>query len=113
MLNVFTCECLLEHLIQMTYDEIEERIMNYVMFSLINKRMMYIHTGLDVLFFCIDFAHIVLHFVNETLFCIKRSDVYDDTCLDFIDFNGINNCCKNCVCCLTDSLTKYLIRLSK
>ena len=42
-LIIYTCECLLDHLIRMTEDEIEKYIVNHVMFSLSDIWLMYIH----------------------------------------------------------------------
>ena len=113
MINIFTCECLMEHQVRMSYSEIEECIMNYVIFSLINKWLLFIHTDEDIYFFCIDAIHIIRVFTHEEVFCIRRSGFCDDTCLDLCDFSGINNCCENCLSILTDSLKKYLIKLRK
>ena len=44
---------------------------------------------------------------------MKRSEFFDDTCLDLCDFTGVNHCCYNCLIILTDSLKKYLIQLRK
>lgn len=112
-LNIHTCECPLDHLVRLPYDEIEKYIINYVIFSLADKWLMFIHNDSEILFFCLDCLFIVRKFTYETIFCLKRSDVFDDTCLDFIDYAGINNCCQNCLLCLCASLKKYLIRLLK
>lgn len=112
-LNIHTCECLLDHLVRLPYDEIEKYIINYVIFSLADKWLMFIHNDSEILFFCLDCLFIVRKFTYETIFCLKRSDVFDDTCLDFIDYAGINNCCQNCLLCLCASLKKYLIRVLK
>lgn len=112
-LNIHTCECPLDHLVRLPYDEIEKYIINYVIFSLADKWLMFIHNDSEILFFCLDCLFIVRKFTYETIFCLKRSDVFDDTCLDFIDYAGINNCCQNCLLCLCASLKKYLIRVLK
>ena len=112
-LNIHTCECPLDHLVRLPYDEIEKYIINYVIFSLADKWLMFIHNDSEILFFCLDCLFIVRKCTYETIFCLKRSDVFDDTCLDFIDYAGINNCCQNCLLCLCASLKKYLIRLLK
>ena len=87
--------------------------MNYVIFSLADKWLMYVHNDSEILFFCLDALCIVRKFTYETVFCLKRSGVFDDTCLDLADFSGINNCCQNCLLCLTVSLKKYLVRVLK
>ena len=52
-------------------------------------------------------------FVHERVFCIKRSGLFDDTCLDLADFSGISNCCENCLQIITISLKKCLVKLKK
>ena len=113
MLDIYTCECLLEHLVRLPYEEIEKYIMNYVIFSLADKWLMFIHNDCEMLFFCLDSLCIVRKFTRETIFCIKRSGLFDDTCLDLADFTGINNCCQNCLLILNNSLKKYLVKVLK
>ena len=113
MINIFTCDCLLEHLVHMSYKQIEECVMNYVIFSLTDKWLMFIHNDEDVLFFCIETVRMVRIFTHEQVFCLKRSGFFNDTCLDLCDFSGVNNCCQNCLLILTNSLKRYLIKLSK
>ena len=111
--NIYTCDCLLDHLIRMSEEEIEKYIMNHVIFSLSDKWLMYVHNDPDVLFFCLRALCIVRVFINERVFCMKRSGFFDDTCLDLADFSGINNCCENCLFCLVNSLKKYLLGVKK
>ena len=113
MINIFTCECLLERLVYMSQKQIEECIMNYVIFSLTDKWLMFIYNDDNIQFFCIDALRVIRTFTNEQVFCIKRSGFFDDTCLDLCDFNGVNNCCQNCLSILSCSLEKYLIELRK
>ena len=112
-LIIFTRECLLDHLIKMTEDEMEKYIMNHLIFSLSDRWLMYINLQNTVLFFCLRSLNIVRPFVRETVFCIKRSDLFNDTCLDLADFSGISNFCQNCIQLLITSLKKYLIKLKK
>ena len=113
MINIFTCECLLEHLVYMSYKQIDECIMNYVIFSLTGKWLMFIYDDEDIYFFCMEAIHIVRVFTHEQVFCLKRSGFFDNTCLDLCDFTGVNNCCENCLSILFDSLKRYLIKLRK
>ena len=43
-LIIFTCECLIDHLVKMNEDEIEKYVYNHVMFSLSDSWLMYIHS---------------------------------------------------------------------
>ena len=112
-LIIYTCECLLDHLIRMTEDEIEKYIVNHVMFSLSDRWLMYIHSQGDILFFCLRCLNITRPFIMERIFCIKRSGFFDDTCLDFIEFSGLNNTCQNCLETLTIKLKNYLVKVKK
>ena len=96
----------------MTNDEIEKYIMNHVLFSLTDRWLMFIQSGNNILFFCLRTVQIIRPF-NERVFCYKRSGFFDDTCLEFIDFSGVNNCCQNCLQILTSSLKKNLVRVEK
>ena len=62
---IFSCDCLLDHLIRMTNDEIEKYIMNHVIFSLSDRWLMFICSGNNILFFCIRAVHIIRPFINE------------------------------------------------
>ena len=88
-LIIFSCECLLDHLIKLTEAEIEKYIMNHVIFALSDRWLMYIHSQNNVLFFCLRCLNFIRSFVHERVFCIKRSDLFDDICLDLVDFSGI------------------------
>ena len=96
----------------MTNDEIEKYIMNHVLFSFTDRWLMFIQSGNNFLFFCLRTLHIIRRF-NERVFCYKRSGFFGDTCLEFIDFSGVNNCCQNCLQILTSSLKKNLVRVEK
>ena len=110
---IFTCECLLDHLIKMTEEETLNYVMNHEIFSLSDSWIMFIQSGSNILFFCIRSLNITRPFVNERVFCLKRSSFLDDTCLEFVQFSGINNCCQNCLQLITSNLKKNLIMIKK
>ena len=110
---IFTCECLLDHLIKMTEEETQNYIMNHEIFSLSDSWLMFIQSGRNVLFFCIRTLKIIRPFLNERVFCLKRSGFFDDTCLELVDYSGINNCCQNCLHLITSNLKKNLIMVKK
>ena len=110
---IFTCECLLDHLIKMTEEETLNYVMNHEIFSLSDSWLMFIQSGNNILFFCIRALNIIRPFVNERLFCLKRSYFWDDTCLEFVQFSGIHNCCQNCLQLITSNLKKNLIMVKK
>ena len=97
----------------MTNNEIENYIQNHKIFSLSDRWLMFIYSTDNVLFFCLRAVHIIKPFINERVFCYKRSGFFDDTCLELIDFSGINNCCQNCLQLLTANLKKNLYKVKK
>lgn len=113
MKHVYTCFCLLEHLIRLPYSEIMKCIASHDIFYLKDKWIMFLCDGISFYFFCLDTLRIMKKFTNETIFCLKRNGIFDDTCLDFMDFSGVNNCCSNCCISLIDVFKKYLIKVKK
>ena len=113
-MEFFTCECMLDKLIEMTQNEIAEYIFSQEIFSLSDSGwLILIQEGNNLLFFCIRFLNIIKPFVNERIFCLRRSAILDDTCLEFMQFSGVNNCCQNCLEIITANLKKNLILIKK
>ena len=111
---IFTCECMLDHLIRMTENEILNYLMSQEIFSLSDSGwLMLIQAGNNLLFFCIQFLNIIRPFVNERVFSLKRSSTWDDTCLEYMQFSGVNNCCQNCLEIITINLKRNLILIKK
>ena len=110
----FTCECMLDHLIKMTEDEILNYLSSQEIFSLSESGwLILIQERNNLLFFCIRFLNIIRPFVNERIFCLRRSSIWDDTCLEFMQFSGVNNCCQNCLEIITNNLRRNLIVIKK
>ena len=113
-MNFFTCECMLDHLIKMTENEIISYLSSQEIFSLADSGwMIFIQRGNNLLFFCIKILNIIRPFTNERVFCLRRSSFWDDTCLEFMQFNGVNNCCQNCLEIIIINLKKSLISIKK
>ena len=75
-MEFFTCECMLDKLIEMTRDEIVNYIFSQEIFSLSDFGwLIVIKEGNNFLFFCIRFLNIIKPFVSERIFCLKRSAV--------------------------------------
>ena len=112
---IFTCECMLDHLIRMTENEILNYLMSQEIFSLSDSGwLILIQEENNLLFFCIRFLNIIKPFVNERIFCLKRSSSFwDDTCLEYMQFSGVNNCCQNCLEIITVNLKRNLIMIRK
>ena len=113
-MEFFTCECMLDKLIEMTQNEIAKYIFSQEIFSLSDSGwLILIQEGNNILFFCIRFLNIIKPFVSERIFCLRRSAILADTCLEFMQFSGVNNCCQNCLEIITAKLKKNLILIKK
>ena len=113
-MEFFTCECMLDKLIEMTRDEIVAYIFSQEIFSLSDSGwLILIQERNNILFFCIKFLNIIKPFVSEKIFCLRRSAILDDTCLEFMQFSGVNNCCRNCLEIITAKLKENLILIKK
>ena len=113
-MEFFTCECMLDRLIGMTENEILNYVFSQEIFSLSESGwLILIQEANNLLFFCIRFLNIIKPFVCERIFCLKRSGIFDDTCLEFMQFSGVNNCCQNCLEIITANLKKNLILIKK
>ena len=113
-MEFITCECLFDKLIEMNRNEIVNYICNQEIFSLSDSGwLILIQEGNNVLFFCIRFLNIIKPFVSERIFCLKRSAIWDDTCLEFMQFSGVNNCCPNCLEIITVKLKENLFLIKK
>ena len=110
----FTCECMLDHLIKMSENEILNYLSSQEIFSLSDSGwLILIQEGNNILFFCIRFLNIIKPFINERIFCLRRSPLLDDTCLEFMQFIGVNNSCQNCLEIITINLKRNLILIKK
>ena len=113
-MEFFTCECMLDKLIEMTFNEIISYISGQEIFSLSDSGwLILIQKGNKILIFCIRFLNIIKPFISERIFCLRRSAILDDTCLEFMQFSGVNNCCQNCLEIITAKLKKNLILIKK
>ena len=113
-MEFFTCECMLDKIIEMTRNEIIGYICSQEIFSLSdNGWLIVIIQKNNILVFCIRFLNILRPFINERIFCLKRSGIFDDTCLEYMQFSGVNNCCVNCLELVTEKLKENLILIKK
>ena len=113
-MEFFTCECMLDKLIKMTREEIMTYIFSQEIFSLSDCGwLIVILQKNNILVFCIRLLNILRPFINERIFCLKRSGIFDDTCLEYMQFSGVNNCCVNCLELVTEKLKENLILIKK
>ena len=113
ILHIYSCDCILEHLVQLPVSDIEISVIDLTIFSVTSSNLMFIHDDNELFFFCDNASFIIRKFMFERLSCLKRSGFFDDTCLELIDFKGVNDCCFNCLSLLRISLRKYLTKLVK
>ena len=113
-MEFFTCECMLEKLLTMTKDQVFNYIANQEIFSLSDCGwLILIIQKNNILVFCIRFLNILKPFINERIFCLKRSGIFDDTCLEYMQFSGVSNCCVNCLELVSEKLKENLISIKK
>ena len=113
-MEFFTCECMLDKIIEMTRNEIIGYICSQEIFSLSDSGwLIVIIQKNNILVFCIRFLNILKPFINERIFCLKRSGIFDDTCLEYMQFSGVNNCCVNCLELVSEKLKENLISIKK
>lgn len=114
---IYTCDCLLDHLIRLTGEKLELYIMNHNIYSLSDRWMMLLIRKNDFVFFCLKCLNFMRPFMNERILCLKRNvsfeENYDKTCLDFVELSGINNCCQNCLELIYKKLSEVLIKIIK
>ena len=74
-LNIFTCECLLDHLIMMR-NESEKKIVTKI-FSITDrcniKCITRLHSENNIYIFCLRCLNILRPFMQESVLCLKRS----------------------------------------
>ena len=112
MVYIYTCNCLLEHILMTPYVEIERSVSNFDIFS-INKKIMLLYNGESLHFFCMDAVCFAKRFTKNDIYCLKRSGIWDDTCLDCLVFTGVNNCCINCNILFSRVLEIFLLKIEK
>ena len=113
-MEFFTCECLLKKILTLTEDQIVNYMDSQEIFSLSDSGWLIVIIQKNIIiFFCIRFLNILRPFINERVFCLKRSGIFDDTCLEYMQFSGVNNCCANCLELVIDKLKENLILIKK
>ena len=109
--TIYSCECLLENLIRMTETEIKTAISDYSILSLSDKWLLIIEELNSISFFCINSVNILKPFMHSYIICLKRKDLDDESCLNFIHFGDIYELCGNCLEVLSYYLKCCLIKI--
>ena len=68
----------------MSYYEIEASVSNFDIFT-INNNIHILFNGEELHFFCSNAAYFIKKFEKYDAFCLRRSDVCDDNCINHFD----------------------------
>ena len=112
MVYLYTCNCLLEHLMRISYYQIEVSVSNFDIFT-INNDINIIFNGEELHFFCSNIAYFIkkLEKYNDVL-CL-RSDVSDDNCFDHFQTTGVVCFCIHCNKRFSKSIERFLFKIKK
>ena len=113
MVYLYTCNCLLEHVMKMSYYEIEVSVSNFDIFA-INNNINIIFNGHELHFFCSDVVYFMTKFEKYDGFCLRRSDVFDDNCIDhFQTVNSVICFCIHCNIRFSKTIERFLFKIKK
>ena len=111
-LGIFTCECMLDHLIMMRNESLNKIVTK--IFSITGrsniKCITRLHSANNIFFFCLRCLNIIRPFLHESVLCEKRYGFGNYTCLELHN-TGFENNCRNCDSLLKFDLEKYLIKV--
>ena len=112
MVYLYTCDCLLEHLMKMSYYEIEVSVSNFDIFA-INNNIHILFNGHELHFFCSNVVYFITKFEKYDGFCLRRSDVFDDNCIDHFHKTGVVCFCIHCNIRFSKSIERFLFKIQK
>ena len=112
MVYLYTCNCLLEHLMKMSYYEIEVSVSNFDIFA-INNNIHILFNGHELHFFCSNVVYFITKFEKYDGFCLRRSDVFDDNCIDNFHKTGVVCFCIHCNIRFSKSIERFLFKIQK
>ena len=107
MERIYTCSCLLEQMIGMTYHKIEDLVDTMEIFSLTNEHIIFAFQEKCLYLFCTDLALFARRFCRSDFCCLRRNDIDDLSCLQNIEIGS--NLCYNCLYVFSEILRKILI----
>ena len=96
----------------MPFYEIEDYVSNFDIFTIKND-INILFNGEELHFFCSDVAYFIKKFAKYDCFCLRRSDVYDDNCIDSFDKDGVICFCIYCNINFCKSIERFLIKIKK
>ena len=112
MVYLYTCNCLLEHLMKMSYYEIEVSVSNFDIFA-INNNINILFNGHELHFFCSNVVYFITKFEKYDGFCLRRSDVFDDNCIDNFHKTSVLCFCIHCNIRFSKSIKRFLFKIKK
>ena len=112
MVYLYTCNCLLEHLMKMSYYEIEVSVSNFDIFA-INNNIHILFNGEELHFFCSNVVYFITRLEKYDGFCLRRSDVFDDNCIDYFHQTGVICFCIHCNIRFSKSIARFLFKITK
>ena len=92
----------------MSYNEIEEKVSNFDIFA-INNNINILFNGEELHFFCSDVVYLIKNLEKFDCYCLRRSDVCDDNCIDHFDKTG--DVCIHCNIIFSKSIEGALIKI--
>ena len=96
----------------MSYNEIEEKVSNFDIFA-INNNINILFNGEELHFFCSDVAYLIKNLEKFDCYCLRRSDVCDDNCIDHFDKTGVICFCIHCNIIFSKSIEGVLTKIKK
>ena len=109
MERIYTCNCLLEQMIRMTFHQIEDLIDTMEIFSLSEKYIIFAFQEKCLYLFCTDLALFARRFSRTDFCCLRRNDIDDLSCLQTIEMGS--SLCYNCVYVFSEILRKILVEI--
>ena len=96
----------------MSYDEIEVSVSNFDIFT-INNDIHILFNGEELHFFCSNVVYFITKFEKYDGFCLRRSDVFDDNCIDHFHKTGVIYFCIHCNIRFSKSIKRFLFKIKK
>ena len=96
----------------MSYHEIEVSVSNFDIFT-INNDIHILFNGEELHFFCSNVVYFITKFEKYDGFCLRRSDVFDDNCIDHFHKTGVIYFCIHCNIRFSKSIKRFLFKIKK
>ena len=111
MERIYTCNCLLEQMIRMSFHEIKNLVDTLEIFSLTRNYIKLLFHEKCLYLFCCDAALFCRRFSRSDIYCKRREDIDDFTCLQTIEMG--TPLCYDCRNIFSEVLRKNLVQIIK